>query len=55
MEPLHTTLRLGILLLVLTCSMGVTAQTSKTAQNRTQVFLGGKGEVKGRMNTSLES
>ena len=33
MEPLHTTLRLGILLLVLTCSMGVTAQTSKTAQN----------------------
>ena len=33
MEPLHTTLRLDILLLVLTCSMGVTAQTSKTAQN----------------------
>ena len=33
MEPLHTTLRLGILLLVLTCFMGVTAQTSKTAQN----------------------
>ena len=33
MEPLHTTLRLSMLLLVLTCSMGVTAQTSKTAQN----------------------
>ena len=33
MEPLHTTLRLGILHLVLTCFMGVTAQTSKTAQN----------------------
>ena len=33
MEPLHTTLRLGILFLVLTCFMGVTAQTSKTAQN----------------------
>lgn len=33
MEPLQTTLRLGILLLVLTCSMGVTAQTSKAAQN----------------------
>ena len=33
MEPLHTTLRLGILLLVLTCFMGVTAQTSKAAQN----------------------
>ena len=36
MEPLHTTLRLGILLLVLTCFMGVTAQTSKAAQNNTQ-------------------
>ena len=33
MEPLHTTLRLSILLLVLTCFMGVTAQTSKAAQN----------------------
>ena len=33
MKPLHTTLRLSILLLVLTCSMGVTAQTSKAAQN----------------------
>lgn len=33
MEPLHTTLRLSMLLLVLTCSMGVTAQTSKTAPN----------------------
>ena len=33
MEPLQTTLRLGILLLVLTCSMGVLAQTSKAAQN----------------------
>lgn len=36
MKPLHTTLRLGILLLVLACSMGVTAQTSKTAQNNNQ-------------------
>ena len=36
MEPLHTTLRLGILLLVLTCSMGVPAQTSKAAQNNNQ-------------------
>ena len=36
MEPLHTTLRLSILLLVLTCFMGVTAQTSKAAQNNTQ-------------------
>ena len=33
MEPLNTTLRLSILLLVLTCFMGVTAQTSKAAQN----------------------
>lgn len=33
MKPLHTTLRLSILLLALTCSMGVTAQTSKAAQN----------------------
>lgn len=33
MEPLHTTLRLSMLLLVLTYSMGVTAQTSKAAQN----------------------
>ena len=33
MEPLHTLLRLSILLLALTCSMGVTAQTSKAAQN----------------------
>ena len=36
MEPLHTTLRLSILLLVLTCFMGVTAQTSKAAQNNNQ-------------------
>ena len=36
MEPLHTTLRLGILHLVLTCFMGVTAQTSKAAQNNNQ-------------------
>ena len=36
METLHTTLRLGILLLVLTCSMSVTAQTSKAAQNNSQ-------------------
>ena len=36
MKPLHTTLRLGILLLVLTCSMGVTAQTSKAVQNNSQ-------------------
>ncbi len=33
MESLHTIFRLSILLLVLTCSMGVTAQTSKAAQN----------------------
>ena len=33
MKPLHTSLRLGLLLLVLTCFMGVAAQTSKTAQN----------------------
>ena len=33
MESLHTLFRLSILLLALTCSMGVTAQTSKTAQN----------------------
>ena len=33
MESLHTIFRLSILLLALTCSMGVTAQTSKTAQN----------------------
>lgn len=36
MKPLHTTLRLGILLLVMTCSMSVIAQTSKTAQNNDQ-------------------
>ena len=36
MELLHTTLRLGILLLVLTCFMGVSAQTSKAAQNNNQ-------------------
>ena len=36
MELLHTTLRLGILLLVLTYFMGVTAQTSKAAQNNNQ-------------------
>ena len=36
MEPLHTTLRLSILLLALTCFMGVTAQTSKAAQNNNQ-------------------
>ena len=33
MESLHTIFRLSILLLALTCSMGVTAQTSKAAQN----------------------
>ena len=33
MESLQTLFRLSILLLVLTCSMGVTAQTSKAAQN----------------------
>ena len=36
MEPLNTTLRLSILLLVLTCFMGVTAQTNKAAQNNNQ-------------------
>ena len=33
MESLQTLFRLSILLLVLTCSMGVTEQTSKAAQN----------------------
>ena len=36
MESFHTLFRLSILLLVLTCSMGVTAQTSKAAQNNSQ-------------------
>ena len=36
MKPLYTTLRQGILLLVLTCSMGVTAQTSKAVQSNNQ-------------------
>ena len=36
MEPLHTTLRQSILLLALTCFMGVTAQTNKAAQNNNQ-------------------
>lgn len=36
MKPLHSTLRLGILLLVMTCSMSVIEQTSKTAQNNDQ-------------------
>ena len=33
MKSLHTIFRLSTLLLALTCSMGVTAQTSKAAQN----------------------
>ena len=33
MESFHTLFRLGILLLVLTCSMGVTAQTSKATES----------------------
>lgn len=36
MESFHTLFRLSILLLVLTCSKGVTAQTSKAAQNNSQ-------------------
>ena len=36
MESFHTLFRLSILLLVLPCSMGVTAQTSKAAQNNSQ-------------------
>ena len=36
MNTLHSTLRLGLLLLVLPCSLGVAAQTNKTTQNNGQ-------------------
>ena len=37
MKTLHSKIRLGILLLVLSCSMGVTAQTNKIARSNRQL------------------